>query len=486
MSRWLFSTNAKDIGTLYLIFAVFAGMIGTAFSVLIRLELSAPGVQFLQGDNQLFNVIVTAHAFIMIFFMVMPAMVGGFGNYLVPVMLGAPDYFNYLNSLVPLLINTFFASLSSKSSERRQTAKKALRFIKDGALLLFISKGIDFKICPIIFFSSNKFSDSLFLYSQESGEIAENPPILNNSDNPESHNSKTRVWGPYLAGLFEGDGHIGLSKSIRVDSKVKNTSPSIAITFFNKDLPLINKLLEIFGGRLRFKTKENAIVWIISSHEELVNMINLLNGYLRTPKILKFNELIVWLNNRYNYNISIHSPDTGDLIENGWLAGFIDADGGFKVRFTEKLICEKTYKVLRKGRIEVRFALEQRKSLNGDSLDADNTLYSYEAIMLLIYSFFGLSTNLRLSKHNIDKTYFIVEVTSLTKLNRLIQYLKHYPLLTAKRNDYDDWVKVYHFMLDNQHLTDKGKLLIKQIKSNMNRKRGVFNWDHLNYLNKAQ
>jgi hypothetical protein len=272
-------------------------------------------------------------------------------------------------------------------------------------------------------------------------------------------------FGPYLAGLFEGDGHIWVPTTTHAPSGKKYT-PHFSITFAEVDYPLVLILKLLIGGGIRHKVENHAYVLTIASIAELVKVICLINGHLRTPKIAKFNEMINWINKSTGDCIPTYTVDRSDIFGNAWLAGFIEADGSFDIRVSQTSTSIK-------NRVSARLRLEQRKN---DPV----TNASYSDIMSAIATALGIT--LSSSTHNGCVEYFLISATSAKARANIVSYFTMFPLFSSKRLNYLDWLTVHNMILNKTHTTPEGRELALNIKSGMNSKRTYLNWDHLETL----
>jgi len=289
--------------------------------------------------------------------------------------------------------------------------------------------------------------------------------LINDNDDKKIKDVDAHLFGSYLAGLFEGDGHIWIPS----DKLMKKHNPRFCITFNKNDLPLVNIILKEIGyGFIRIKSKENAVVLTVSPIKGLKIILNLISSYLRTPKINQVNELINWLNIHHNTNMKKLIKNEKPFILDYWLSGFIDADGGFLINYSKNKFKEREI-------IKFTMTIEQRMV---DPVTGE----SYESILTKISEFFKVNLRTRRQRSTL-KLYYRIVVSSKKSLEVLTNYLDLYPLLSSKYLNYLDWKLALLIKYNNKPISNINKIDILKLKMNMNKKRTYYNWDHLKNTN---
>ena len=417
VQRWLYSTNAKDIAVLYFMIALFSGMAGTAMSMIIRLELAAPGSQYLAGNNQLFNVLVVGHAVLMIFFLVMPALIGGFGK---------------IN-----LYNNYYIKYNYNNNNKLYNYNNSINYNK--LYIINIKRYIS-------------------LYNKDK-------------------------LGPYLSGLIEGNGTIWVPE---YNNKLK---PLINIIFHIINKPLADYLCNILNiGKVYDRSnKGKYCIWQLLKIEDLYIFINLINGYLRTPKYETLIKLINWINiyidnNKLNNNninyIKYKSIDNSLLINNGWLSGFSDINSNFIIIINKK----RTNNI-----IKLNYNLEIKQLYKNN-----NNNFNYYNLIINIANLFNNNLLIKIKniklKNNNYKLYYLYNISINNNINNLLlvnNYYIKYPLLSIKYLNYINWSN----LLLNIHNNNNSFLNINSINlynkliinnNNINRIINNYNWKHLN------
>lgn len=263
----------------------------------------------------------------------------------------------------------------------------------------------------------------------------------------------------YLTGLIEGDGSIIVPKEER-SKKNKKNYPSVQICFHLKNLPLALAVQkELQCGSLHRKKGVNAYVYTINKLEGLLRLSFCIYRYMRTPKIYDLWKLIDWLNNLCtNIHIPKKGIDESDLLKNGWLSGFIEADGHFSVRATLK-----AYK------IECKMEIVQ-------SMTDHNTFSKKDFLEKIAYT---IHSTVKITRQTRPKPEYRVRTVSVKGNSVCKQYLEKFPLFGSKWLDFQDWCIVLQFFEKNLHKNKAFYNDIVQIKEGMNNNRKNYRWDHL-------
>ena len=284
--------------------------------------------------------------------------------------------------------------------------------------------------------------------------------------------------GPYLAGLIEADGSIAVHNK---DSNAKKYRPKILVVFNSADLPLAKKLACVTkAGTVYNKKNAGYLIWHIQKTEDVVKIVNIINGYMRTPKIEALHRAIKWFNDFDKCNINCLGLDLSPIDSNAWLAGFTDGDGNFSITLTDR---KKKGNITSK-RVQTFFRLEIRQTYLRD-VSVEQGGASYFAILSKIAKYLGVNLLSR-TREQKDKVFYVFMVISHSALShvKVINYFDRFPLYSSKYLAYKDWSYLVEQtrLRAGKVLTQKEILEVERIKSQFNSKRKSFDFSHLDNL----